>query len=178
MSNPVVIGDATLYLGDCREVMRSFAPSFRVDALITDPPYGLSGSSGTINEGRAKAIYSNGLTDTLDDVRNVYVPSVQMALSIATRGAVTPGTPHSFEYPKPDDIAAILQPAVQGMSKWGRPTWQPVLLYGRDPLCGLTIKPLTFTSNGQHERRRIHAPNRMTRWRGLLTAHRFPERLS
>jgi site-specific DNA-methyltransferase (adenine-specific) len=152
MTEPVRIGDATLYLGDCREVMASFPACFRVDAVITDPPYGLAGSSGTINERRKKAIYDNGRTDTLEDVRTVYVPAVRLALSLAKRGAVTPGTPHSFEYPKPDDIGAIFQPAVQGMSKWGRPTWQPILFYGRDPRLGLTIKDLTFKSNGQHEK--------------------------
>lgn len=34
-----VIGDARLYLGDCREVLSSLGP---VDALVTDPPYGMS----------------------------------------------------------------------------------------------------------------------------------------
>lgn len=33
-----VIGNATLYFGDCREVLPSLAP---VDAVITDPPYGI-----------------------------------------------------------------------------------------------------------------------------------------
>ena len=33
-----VIGDATLYLGDCREVLPTLP---RVDACISDPPYGL-----------------------------------------------------------------------------------------------------------------------------------------
>ncbi len=32
------IGDATLYLGDCREVLPTLA---QVDALVTDPPYGI-----------------------------------------------------------------------------------------------------------------------------------------
>ena len=32
------IGDATLYLGDCLEVMAGLGP---VDAVVTDPPYGL-----------------------------------------------------------------------------------------------------------------------------------------
>ena len=33
-----IIGDATLYLGDCREVLPELGP---VDAVVTDPPYGL-----------------------------------------------------------------------------------------------------------------------------------------
>ena len=38
MTNPVVIGDATLYLGDCREIL----PGLPMDvAVITDPPYGV-----------------------------------------------------------------------------------------------------------------------------------------
>ena len=32
------IGDATLYLGDCREILPTLE---RVDAVVTDPPYGL-----------------------------------------------------------------------------------------------------------------------------------------
>lgn len=35
------IGDATLYLGDCLEVMPEFG-YFNLDALITDPPYGIT----------------------------------------------------------------------------------------------------------------------------------------
>jgi DNA modification methylase len=35
------IGDATLYLGDCREILDEWPPCFRVDALVCDPPYGV-----------------------------------------------------------------------------------------------------------------------------------------
>ncbi len=38
MNSPVIIGNATLYLGDCLEILPTLA---RVDAVITDPPYGL-----------------------------------------------------------------------------------------------------------------------------------------
>ena len=34
----VVIGDAELWLGDCREVLPGLP---KVDAVITDPPYGV-----------------------------------------------------------------------------------------------------------------------------------------
>lgn len=40
MIEPVVIGNATLYLGDCLEVMKQL-PDGSVDAVITDPPYGM-----------------------------------------------------------------------------------------------------------------------------------------
>lgn len=36
--NPVIIGNATLYLGDCREILPTLP---KVDAVITDPPYGV-----------------------------------------------------------------------------------------------------------------------------------------
>ena len=37
--NPVVIGNATLYLGDCRDILPTLP---KVDAVITDPPYGMN----------------------------------------------------------------------------------------------------------------------------------------
>lgn len=36
MSEPVIIGDATLYLGDCLEILPTLGP---VDAVVTDPPF-------------------------------------------------------------------------------------------------------------------------------------------
>lgn len=42
--NPVVIGDATLYLADCRDVLPTLP---KVDAVITDPPYGIPHNFGT-----------------------------------------------------------------------------------------------------------------------------------
>ena len=38
MNEPVIIGNAVLYLGDCREVLPTLP---KVDAVITDPPYGI-----------------------------------------------------------------------------------------------------------------------------------------
>ena len=37
------IGDATLYLGDCRDVLPTLG---KVDAVVTDPPYGINAGSG------------------------------------------------------------------------------------------------------------------------------------
>ena len=38
MVEPVVIGDCTLYQGDCLEILPTLG---EVDAVVTDPPYGL-----------------------------------------------------------------------------------------------------------------------------------------
>lgn len=48
------IGDATLYLGDCRDILPGLGP---VDACVTDPPYGIAyvkGSSGRQGNYRGK----------------------------------------------------------------------------------------------------------------------------
>jgi DNA modification methylase len=39
MTKPVIIGDATLYLGDSVEIVPHLLP---VDSVLTDPPYGMS----------------------------------------------------------------------------------------------------------------------------------------
>lgn len=38
MADPVIIGDCQLYLGDCRDILPTLP---KVDAVITDPPYGI-----------------------------------------------------------------------------------------------------------------------------------------
>lgn len=43
MSAPVVIGNATLYLGDCLEILPTLP---KVGAVITDPPYGIGFKHG------------------------------------------------------------------------------------------------------------------------------------
>ncbi len=44
MVEPVIIGDARLYLGDCREILPTLG---RVDAVVSDPPYGILGATGS-----------------------------------------------------------------------------------------------------------------------------------
>ena len=39
MTDPVTIGNATLYLGDCRDILPTLP---KVGAVVTDPPYGIN----------------------------------------------------------------------------------------------------------------------------------------
>jgi DNA modification methylase len=43
VTEPVIIGRATLYLGDCRDILPMLP---RVDAVVTDPPYGVTYATG------------------------------------------------------------------------------------------------------------------------------------
>ena len=45
------IGNAMLYLGDCRDILQALAP---VDLVLTDPPYGIGEAAGK-NKSRGKA---------------------------------------------------------------------------------------------------------------------------
>jgi site-specific DNA-methyltransferase (adenine-specific)/modification methylase len=59
-----VIGDAVLYLGDCRDILPTLP---KVDAVITDPPYGIGEAAGK-NASRGRlAIAKDYGNDTWDN---------------------------------------------------------------------------------------------------------------
>lgn len=59
MSRIEKIGDATLYLGDCRDILPTLAP---FDAVVTDPPYGIGEAAGK-NAGRGNAAIAKDYGD-------------------------------------------------------------------------------------------------------------------
>ena len=61
------IGNATLYLGDCREILPTLQ---KVDAVITDPPYGISYVSARRKHGPTEMLASddNAPTDTVEQM--------------------------------------------------------------------------------------------------------------
>ena len=70
MSSPVIIGNATLYLGDCLEILPALG---KVDCVITDPPYGQAYKVNTFYKGGARdnaVLQRNGKTLTVHP--NVY----------------------------------------------------------------------------------------------------------
>ena len=56
------IGNAVLYLGDCREILPTLP---KVDAVITDPPYGQAYKANTFHKGGTRdnaVVQRNGAT--------------------------------------------------------------------------------------------------------------------
>lgn len=71
------IGLATLYLADCMEVLPTLG---KVDAVITDPPYGIGASAGTGKYGRLKVEAGSDLG------WDMAVPSVDLLAAVIAAG--------------------------------------------------------------------------------------------
>ena len=65
MTEPVIIGRATLYLGDCRDILPTLG---KVDAVVTDPPYGIAHKwQGGKGHGWGKADNDKALRNEWDE---------------------------------------------------------------------------------------------------------------
>jgi site-specific DNA-methyltransferase (adenine-specific) len=113
---------ATLYLGDCREVL----PAVDAQIVITDPPYnvGISYGGGTDD--------SRGATEYEDWCHEWFT------IANATPGrciAITPGIVNVAMwlrlFPHPTWILAWWKPAAMGRSPVGFCNWEPIILYGK-----------------------------------------------
>jgi len=74
MTNPTIIGNATLYQGDCRDILPTLG---KVDAVVTDPPYGIGEAAGKAKtRGKLAAAIDYGN----DDWDNEPIPPEVMAM--------------------------------------------------------------------------------------------------
>lgn len=121
LGKPTIIGDCALYQGDCLEIMPTFG---KVEAVVTDPPYGLGGAA---TEKNAYSSYSDGEKET-----EVLVKAM-LKTAKAERVVMTPGQKLMFRYPEPSAVGAFYYPAGTGSCSWGFVGWQPIFYYGKDP---------------------------------------------
>ena len=112
------IGDATLYLGDCREILPTLG---RVDAVISDPPYGLDMDYGELSD------------DTRAALTKLAPEWVAAARKISDRVVCTPGVANLWLYPEPYWTMCWAISGAGSRGKWGFNCWQPILCYGPDP---------------------------------------------
>lgn len=76
MSRVEVIGDATLYLGDCRDILPTLP---KVDACITDPPYGIGAGRMSLGKWRTASMEKGDWDSVAPDLSPVLalgVPSI------------------------------------------------------------------------------------------------------
>ena len=109
------IGDATLYLGDCLEILPTLD---RVDAVVTDPPYGIGFKYESYN-------------DTRENIETL----ISGLFSIAgkwERAAIFSGPAQVWKYPEPDWICSITWDTTGSRGFCGFSQWTPLLFYGKD----------------------------------------------
>lgn len=101
----------TLHHGDCLEILRSL-PSGSVDAIVSDPPYGVSFRG---------AEWDKEIPNWIDEARRV------SSVVVFTTGVTT-----LWDYPRPDWVGCWYREASNSRSKLGGFShWSPVVVYGK-----------------------------------------------
>ena len=152
MSRVEQIGDATLYLGDAREVVGAIGPA---DALISAPPYGVGlGTHAGAAEKRAgwlvKGSYAS-FDDTEANLISVVVPVIRHALGLTSRGAVFCADRNICHFPRPTSIGGVYLPAACGRNAWGFASLAHCLFYGSAPDVHLGAKQTVIRSTATSE---------------------------
>ncbi len=150
MSRVEHIGDATLYLGDCLEILPQIS---KVDAVVTDPPYGVNYEGSTTKHGHNGGVYQS-FEDTPESIAIVCVPAIRAAVALSGCALVTPGNANSHLYDPPRAQGAIFYPSGANSGPWGFVCSQPLFYYGRDPHLarGLGRKPNGFSTTEAADR--------------------------
>src|SRR5690348_1355197 len=94
-TEPVIIGNATLYLGDCREILPLFANTDKFDACITDPPYGIGEAAGK-NKSRGKLAIAKDYGDEAWDDEPISTELIMACVASADYAIVWGGNYYPF----------------------------------------------------------------------------------
>ena len=104
--------------GDCLEVMREL-PDKSVDAVVTDPPYGLNFPYLSYDDTR----------QSLKELIKRFIPEF---FRISQRAFILCGPTQITLYPEPDWVSCITWNTTGTFGKYGYNQWTPVLCYGKD----------------------------------------------
>lgn len=132
----VQIGPCRLICGDCMEVLPTLD---KVDAVCTDPPYGVNAAQNGMRKQKGhkcSTSYTNAFDDSPEYIAAVAVPCVETCIKLASAVAVSPGFKCLNLYPRADHIGGFYYQGQSTVTAWGAAWWQPVLFYGKDPHVG------------------------------------------
>jgi len=167
------IGGQRLILGDCLEVMPLLGT---VDAVVTDPPYGV-GYEGSKTKHGANGFAYASFDDTPEMIAKVCVPAIRSAVALARSSVVTPGRACAHMYDPPRAMSAIFYPSGANAGPWGFVCSQPLFYYGKDPYLarGLGSRPDGFSTTEATDRSVAHpCPKPIGTMKWLVARVSFP----
>ncbi len=157
---------------DCLDVLPTL-PDNSVDAVITDPPYGVGLKAKRAKQRNGEVSVREGhyfFEDTPEYIKQVVIPAINECRRIARVVVVTPGTRNLWLYPPADDVGCFYSAAGTGLGRWGFTCSQPILYYGKDPYLarGLGARPNSCGQTYPNDSNKIEhpcaKPIRMIRW--------------
>jgi site-specific DNA-methyltransferase (adenine-specific) len=158
-----VDSNCTIYNADCRDLL----DAMECDCVLTDPPYGINGSKGTINKQRGRGNYSTDFDDTPEYIREVVIDVIRRCVA-KWPTVVTPGNRNLMQYPQADSFGCYFQPAAVGMQTWGNLDAQPILYYGKNPTKKNLGTPCSYTMTEMPEKNGHPCPKPLTAWKRLM----------
>jgi site-specific DNA-methyltransferase (adenine-specific) len=156
-----------IYNCDCRDLLADLP---MVDLVLTDPPYGVNlGNHLGAKDGRdhvlVKGAYAS-YEDSYENLINIVVPAVKMALTKCTRAIVFCAGIHIGEFPKPAAVGGLYFPAAQGRGAWGFTSCATALMYGPGCRVELGSKPtmISITEAADKNGHPCPKPLRAMKW--------------
>lgn len=109
---------------NCIDVLRGM-PDKSIDCIVTDMPYGIG-------------VHFGDYCDNVDNLQTLIAYALPEMRRVARRVAITPGIRNLFLYPEPTWTLSWFFGG-GGRGRWGFNHWQPILVYGADPLHSLKM---------------------------------------
>ena len=149
MSDIIKIGDAVLYHGDCLEILPTLD---KVDAVVTDPPYGINGARAGLLKVSSKGAYeTDRFADTQANLVTNVIPAIEACIERHERVVLTPGQKNIHKYPEPSHIGVFYYPGSSSISCWGMRRWQPIFYYGKDPHHGKLMPDSKYATDSDRD---------------------------
>jgi DNA modification methylase len=137
-----VIGNAELYLGDCLEILPTLP---KVDAVITDPPYGIAWKRG-VNHARASKAHKGIANDEDTSARDEMLSAVHGLPAAVFGSFYAPFPEHTKQvcvWQKPPDSGLV------GSVTGFRRDAEPIFLVGPWPVRSVERSSVFRTMRGQ-----------------------------
>jgi site-specific DNA-methyltransferase (adenine-specific) len=142
------------YNADCLDILKDL-PDKSVDLVLTDYPYAVDEN------------YSD-YSDTTENLKELIINSEKEIIRISKFALITCGTHNIKNFKYYDDIFDIQQPANPLFCNYGHITWQPLLVYGKDPHTLLKNKWMSIKNTEIAEKSFHPCPKPTLLWQKIL----------